>query len=217
MYNYEVIEKAYRVYTEKLQKEPKLIELENKAVATMDSIKQKIAELPLEDENCNINFVHDYLLGDGPDAFAAPMSITQPGIEDNLTGIVKTVGGRKRLRNLFSLVHKERTDDTLRQIKRNSLQYYVHKSPDRFSPRPRLYSSRFELMLFNDMFTTIAYFPALIEKAQLVGIRTTSRRFEDIQYELRSCTDRFLEDNHLTDTLTDFQKSALAWYIDKAN
>ncbi|WP_066309468.1 hypothetical protein [Bacillus sp. FJAT-29814] len=217
MYNYEVIEKAYQVYTQKLQKEPKLIELENKAVATMDSIKQKIAELPLEDENCNIGFVHDYLFGEGPDAFAAPMAIPLPGIENNLTRIVRTVGGQKRLRNLFSLVHKERTVELLKQIKRNSLQYYVHKTPDRFSPRPRLYSSRFELMLFNDMFTTIAYFPALIHKAQLVGIQTTSRRFEDIQYELRSCTDRYLEENHLSHTLTDFQKSALAWYIEEAS
>jgi hypothetical protein len=76
-----------------------------------------------------------------------------------------------------------------------------------------LYASRLELMLFPDLFTTVADFVKIKEKARLLGFNPSGKSFEEIQYLVRSSIDHFLEEQNLKDTITPFQAAALAWEI----
>jgi hypothetical protein len=209
MYNKEVIREAYNVYIEKI-KNPSVKATEDKAVQTITSLRERILSLDNFDD---ISFIHDYTFGSGPDAFAAPMSIDLPGIRDNLTQLLNKKGGKRKLRALFSLINEEKSRELLEKIEENSLYDFVDRSPDEFSPRPRLYSCRLELMLFPDLFTTVAYFPTIRSIAEKLGVYSSGMSFEEMQYSVRSCIDQFLEENNLRDTLTPFQVAALAWEI----
>jgi hypothetical protein len=210
MYNKDVIEKAYKTYLEKLNEDPKIKEIEEKAVQAISTLRERIANLPDYEE---ISFIHEHLFGEGPNAFAAPMAIPLPGIEDNLHKLLKTKGGKKHLRALFPLLNEEKSSALVEKIEENSLVEYVNGSPEKFSPRPRLYASRLELMLFPELFTTVADFPKIKEKARLLGFNPTGKSFEEIQYLVRSSIDHFLEERNLKDTITPFQAAALAWEI----
>jgi hypothetical protein len=205
------MEKAYTTYLKKINEDPRIKEIEEKAVETISSLRKRIEELPdFEDTS----FILDYSLGEGPNAFAAPMAIPLPNIENNLTRLLNTKGGKKHLRALFSLMNEKPSLGLVERIEEHSLNTFADESPDQFKPRPRLYASRLELMLFPDLFTTVADFVKIKEKARLLGFETLGKSFEEVQYLVRSSIDDYLEENNLKDTLTSFQAAALAWEIE---
>lgn len=81
--------------------------------------------------------------------------------------------------------------------------------------RPFFYVHRLEIMLFPELFTSIADRTKLDKTAKLLGIKGKGVAFERLQYQIRDKVNDFIREEGLTEE-SDFAKRNLAWWIVEA-
>lgn len=78
--------------------------------------------------------------------------------------------------------------------------------------RPLLYVHRLEIMIFPQLFTTIADRNKLDKTAKLLGIKSDKVAFERVQYQVREKVNDFIYREGLSRE-SEFVKSAIAWWL----
>ncbi|MBY0205048.1 hypothetical protein SAMN05720606_102374 [Paenibacillus polysaccharolyticus] len=78
--------------------------------------------------------------------------------------------------------------------------------------RPLFYVHRLEIMIFPQLFTTIADRNKLDKTAKLLGIKSDKVAFERVQYQIREKVNDFIHNERLSQE-SEFIKSAIAWWL----
>lgn len=78
--------------------------------------------------------------------------------------------------------------------------------------RPLFYVHRLEIMIFPQLFTTIADRNKLDKTATLLGIKSDKVAFERVQYQIREKVNDFIHNERLSQE-SEFIKSAIAWWL----
>ncbi|WP_145331126.1 hypothetical protein [Paenibacillus xylanexedens] len=78
--------------------------------------------------------------------------------------------------------------------------------------RPLFYVHRLEIMIFPQLFTTIADRNKLDKTAKLLRIKSDKVAFERVQYQIREKVNDFIHNERLSQE-SEFIKSAIAWWL----
>ncbi|MEK4324678.1 hypothetical protein MKX70_02175 [Paenibacillus sp. FSL R7-0312] len=119
---------------------------------------------------------------------------------------------REKVRQLLLLRKKEGFD--FRAVNK-AAEIGLIEHMDRFSfanGRPLFYLHRMEIMIFPELFTSIADRNKLESTGRELGIKVGKVAFERLQYQIRDKVDDFIHEEGLMNE-TDFVKQGIAWWV----
>jgi hypothetical protein len=130
----------------------------------------------------------------------------------DLVTYLKDKDTREKVRQLLLLRKKEVVDfRVVNKVAETGLIEHM----DRFSfsnGRPLFYVHRIEIMIFPELFTSIADRNKLEGTGKELGIKGEKVAFERLQYQIRDKVDDFIREEGLMNE-TDFVKRGIAWWV----
>lgn len=210
----EIIGKAYKCYLEDLKlNEQKLRyeKLENELI----KFKQKLRNWKANDD---IDFILDFALSDEARIFAkdGQAKSTTPGFKKFMD--MKEV--RKNLEQM--IFYKFNVEDDVQ--KNNKIASHdIKDSLDKLDKtefefdKPKLLTGRLLLMIFTELFTTIADETELNTVCDKLGIGTKDnkkeKRYLSKQRQIRCKIDDYLKECNLYEEIDEFDRARIGWFI----
>ena len=207
----EIIRKAVELYQKYSESDEQKIRYE-KLEFELNKFKDKLKSWDINDE---INFIVDFALSDAARIFAADGmgKIAAPGF--------KTFMDMQEIRKNFKQLinYKFNIDDNTEKC-RNVFGCDIRKileTNDYEFDRPKLLTGRLLLMIFTELFTTIADEAALNDVCKKLDIAVKDRNGE-VRYlskhrQIRCKIDDYLKESNLYDGIDELGRASIAWSI----
>jgi len=205
MDRYQIIEEAYKKVVKEKNNNPQLFNLANK---TLNDFEQKIINWNQGD---SLKFVEDNLLGEGANAVsgAGMAAISQP----NLLHFIRKKENEDKIIELILLRQQTSISkyEVVNEINRIGLIEALEKTSFQKGSRPLLYVNRLLILMFPDIFTTIAAPQALNKTAKILDIKAIT--FAKKQSQIRDIIDDYLIEIGQKGKESRFFESTIGWWI----
>lgn len=206
-----IIGKAYELYLESMKSEEQQLNDKNLEIA-LNKFRERLKSWKTSDD---VDFIINFALSDEARIFAGDgmAKISVPGFRTFMNkGEVK-----KKLKEIIDC--KFNTEDYTQMnnsIAKYDIRDYLEKVELEES-KPKLLTGRLLLMIFTELFTTIADENSLNNVCRKLEIPTKDRNGE-IRYlskhrQIRFKTDTYLKENNLYDGLTELGRARIGWFI----
>lgn len=205
MNHQQIIEKAYKVVVKEKNNNPQLFNLANK---TLDDFEQSLLNW---NPGNSLKFVEDILLVEGANAVsgAGKATYTQP----NLLPFIQRKSIQQKIEQLILLRQQTSLSkyEIVNEINKIGLIEALEKTHFQKGSRPLLYVNRLLIMMFPDIFTTIAAPQALKKTTKTLDIRAIT--FAKKQSQIRDIIDDYLIEIGQKGKESRFFESTIGWWI----
>ena len=198
-------ELVYQAYKRMVQNFPEDNERLQLARQTLKDFHQAIERW---DATQDIDFITDFLTGDGPNSIAKDGGgrVAQP----NFKKFMEDEKVRGKVKDLFMIRKTNKVDFAIvEEIKRVGLYKFLEGYKFEERNKPWLYVRRFLIMIFPEVFTTIASRTCLPKVAKELGVVATT--YEEMQKQVKQIIVHGLKEKGVYDKLDDFQRAAVGW------
>ncbi|CAM4489882.1 hypothetical protein FHS16_005143 [Paenibacillus endophyticus] len=201
-----LLRRAYHLLKKDMSK-PEYVHIEPLAAQTLQRLHQDIQAW---DGSAEISQFYKYWTE--LEANAVSAEGTAKVFKGNLETFLQDSVTREKVRKLLMLRKQEALD--FRVInKAAEVGLIAHLDRCSFpSGRPLFYVHRMEIMIFSELFTSIADRKKLEDTASLLGINGNNVAFERLQFQTREKVDEFIQMEGLMNE-TKFVKRGIAWWI----
>lgn len=210
-----IIERAYESHREFVQHNPEISEFAN------ETLEEFHREIENWDESKEIDFIfadnnEKYLIGDRPNNVSTEGKANHT--RKNFIKFMKDEKTQEIIKKMFNLRKQNNLDFTIpARVYKLALFDYLKEYKFR-GDKPWLYTLRFVIMTFPELFTTIADRKKLFKTAKILefdNVRDDKRnyRFELVEFQIRSAVDSYLEEIGALEDLTLWGNAAVAWNI----
>ncbi|MFJ7375297.1 hypothetical protein ACIQV0_18190 [Lysinibacillus capsici] len=201
----QIIEKAYINVVKEKNNNPQLFSLANK---TLDDFEQSILNW---NPGNSLKFVEDNLLGEGVNSVsgAGMAAHTQP----NLLSFIQRKSTQQKIEQLILLRQETSLSkyEIVNEINKIGLIEALEKTSFQKGSRPLLYVNRLLIIMFPDIFTTIAAPQALNKTAKILDIKAIT--FAKKQSQIRDIIDDYLIEIGQKGKESRFFESTIGWWI----
>lgn len=211
----EIIGKAYELYLESMESEEQQLNDKNLEIA-LNEFKERLKSWKASDD---VDFIINFALSDEARIFAGDgmAKIFVPGFKT----FMNKEEVKKKLKEIINC--KFNAEDYI-QMNNSIAKYDIRDYLDKIEfeeSKPKLLTGRLLLMIFTELFTTIADENSLNNVCRMLEIAVKDRN-GDIRYlakhrQIRFKTDTYLKENHLYDKLTDLGRARIGWFINLVN
>lgn len=207
----EIIGKAYECYLKDISSEQQNLRYE-KLENELNSFKEKLKSWRATDD---IEFIIDFALSDEARAFAKDGTgkIQKEGFKQFM--------GSKLVKEKFEqmIYYKFNTDDDVKKYSNLlgcDIKQFLDSNKFDFDP-PKLLVGKLLLMIFTELFTTIADDTALNDVCKKLEIAVKDKK-KDVRYlsrqrQIRFKVDTYLKENNLYDEVKELGRARICWYI----
>lgn len=208
-----VIKKAYELYLKDLGTNERIKEL-NELDTTLEQFHKKLRGWKATD---SVDFIVDFALSREASIFASA-GLGVMATED-FKEFMNMKNVKEKLQNLIHCKFNSETTIIMQnEIRKNDLKKYLDSgikedniSVDR---RPRQLVGRLLLMMFPEIYTTIADETTLNDVyTKITNESSKGKDYLSKQRKVRFEVDKFLEENNLTNEVNNMTKTGLAWWI----
>lgn len=182
-------------------------------VTAVQHIKQFHDRIKKWDRSEEIDFIKDFMLGEGADCVSAPgMAVIG---KNNFKQFMDDQGTREIIKKLFVLKQGQTKIEAWKipgQIEKTGYLAYLDRFEFERGNKPLLFCNRFLIMIFPEVFTTIADVNALEKTRKILEIADAPNiSFEKLQYQIRMVTDEHCKYKNIEES--EFYKAVIAWWI----
>lgn len=202
----ELIPLAYKIALEEQKANPERFTLANE---TLNKYEQFMLNWKQGD---NLKFIEENVLGEKPETVAA--SGLAKMAQSNFLIFIKDDKIQEKLIELI-LIKQQTTLDKYEKINKImdvNLTSALERFQFRSGPKPKLLVNRLLIMMFPEIFTTIANPGSLNKTARCIGIKGVNS-FEKKQIQIKDRTDSYLEKIGEKGKVSKFFESVIGWWI----
>jgi hypothetical protein len=159
---------------------------------------------------------NNFFIGVGADSFAAGGSGAKTG-QPNFKRFIQDDVYRKKIKDLLLIrkISTNKNDDLLNEINRINIHEDLYEFEG--NPRPIILVNRMMLMIFPELFTTIADVDKMRATALKLDVDVNHldniKDFPTIQYKIKQKVKSCLENEGLKGKLHPLAEASIAWYI----
>ncbi|MDK2919601.1 MAG: hypothetical protein PWQ37_2334 [Candidatus Petromonas sp.] len=210
-----IIEMAYQSHKDFVEENREAVKIAN------ETLKEFHREIELWDDSKDIEFIfadnnEKYLIGERPNNICDEGNANHT--RKNFIKFMHDKRTKNIVKKMFNLRKKNELDFTI-PARVYKLALFDHLKEYKFrGDKPWLYTLRFVIMTFPELFTTIADRKKLFKTAKILQFQNVrddkkNYRFELVEFQIRSAVDSYLKEMGVLDDLTLWGNAAVAYNI----
>lgn len=215
----EIIKRAYEDYLKYMEPDEQKLRQKNLEIA-LDEFKEKLKAWKASD---NVDFIIDFALSEVAQIFAS-VKIGKNVFADDFEKYIKMESVKKDLEKIIE--YKFNIDDDTKlnfSIAKHDIIDSLVKDKELYKEefrngRPKILTGRLILMMFTELFTSIADIDALNDVCEKLEISIKDNNKKEKRYlakhrQVRYMIDTYLRENNEYDKVNEIGRAQIAWHI----